>query len=148
IEESPRPLGSILLASSRLVPVVAFRQLKNQLLTTFIALREGEELIESEQAAKRTSLLEGHARSIEGFSHEISKVANAIDQHYLIPINTVFDITQHSQQDAEHWVHSAGSISTKLQWLDNIRQWRVCTTPALLRGLTDVLYMWSSSTFW
>lgn len=149
IEAKARPLGSILIISSQLLPVTAFRQLKNQLLSTFVALREGEELIESEHRARQTSLLEGHARSVEGFSHEISKFADAISHQYLLPLDRVFQIEGESEKDkSQSWLVPAGSIVTKESLRSTIKNWRVCPTPSLIDGISDVLYMWSSSPWW
>lgn len=144
IGDRPRSLGSILVVSSRLLPVVAFRQLKNQLLNIFVALREGEELIEGEHRANLISLL----LSNDAFSHELSKVAQALDDRILLPIETVFQTSAGTAGAAGTWQRPAGTLTISDEDKETVHSWKVSPTPLLLRGLRDILYTWSGSASW
>ena len=143
IGDSPRGLGSILIISSRLLPVVAFRHLKNQLLNIFLALREAEELIEGQHRAKLiTSLL-----SNDAFSHELSKVAIALER-FLLPVETVFQTANTTLVNANLWNPPAGIMTLSDQDKEIVKSWKVSPTPLTLKGLRDLILTWSGSATW
>jgi len=93
----------------------------------------------------------GIGEVIENFSHEINKLNQAISFSRTPKMGAVFQINElkRPQNDVlDDWYEPAGVIDTEQEHEHVLEDWRICPTPHVLEGLSNVLAIWGGNRGW
>ena len=91
----------------------------------------------------------GIGEVMEDFSHEISSLNQAISFSRMPSLHEVFqinDMDRPQEDELDDWYEPAGFIETDHE--HTLKEWRVCPTPKVLKGLSNILAIWGGSRGW